>query len=85
MTRISGVGLVILTLPCLSCSHGSGRLPANDWIEIRVDPTVELFGTELLNWVEERKGQLRDRELPMSETQRRAEYRKSSRKRRRGW
>jgi hypothetical protein len=42
---ISKRGLAILTLTCLSCCHGSGRLPENDWIEIRVDPTVELFCT----------------------------------------
>ena len=42
---ISKCGLVILTLTCLSCSYDYGRLPENDWIEIRVDPTVELFCT----------------------------------------
>lgn len=42
---ISKCGLVLLTLTCLSCSHDHGRLPEKHWIEIRVDPTVELFCT----------------------------------------
>lgn len=36
----------------------------------------------VLTWVEERKGQLRDQELPFSEAQRRAEYRRGLKKKR---
>jgi hypothetical protein len=43
------------------------------------DPEREL----LLNWVEERKGQLVDHELPPSEARRRADHRKVIKRRRR--
>ena len=59
--RISKCGLVILTLTSLSCSHGSGTLPEADWIDIRVDPTVELFCT--IHRLAE-TGQDETRELP---------------------
>ena len=38
---------------------------------------------QILNWIEESKGRLSDAELPPSEAQRRSEFRKSARGRRR--
>jgi hypothetical protein len=37
----------------------------------------------VLNWIEERKGRLKDHELPRSEAERRAEVRRSMQRRRR--
>jgi len=45
MQRILKLGWIILTLTCLSCVDDNRDLPENYWIEIRVDPTVELFCT----------------------------------------
>ena len=37
--------LIILSLSCLNCSTDDGALRGNHWIDVRVDPTVELFCT----------------------------------------
>jgi len=36
-------GLIILSLIFLTCSNGNNTLPEDNWIKVRVDPTVELF------------------------------------------
>ena len=38
-------GLIILALTWLACSGNSVKSPENSWLEIRVDPTWELFCT----------------------------------------
>ena len=35
--------LIILSLICLNCSNGHNTSPEDNWIKVRVDPTVELF------------------------------------------
>ena len=45
MKLIFKLGLIVLTLTLLTCSHDNRNLPNDSWIQIRVDPTVELFCT----------------------------------------
>jgi len=45
MKCIFKLGLIILTLICLTCSNDNRNLSDDYWIKIRVDPTVELFCT----------------------------------------
>lgn len=46
MKKISSfLGLIILSLSCLTCSNDKSTLPEDYWIKVRVDPTVELFCT----------------------------------------
>ena len=45
MKLLFTLGLIVLNLICLNCSHDNRILPEDYWIKVRVDPTVELFCT----------------------------------------
>ncbi|MEX2281943.1 MAG: hypothetical protein WEE89_05630 [Gemmatimonadota bacterium] len=69
---------------------GEGEEVVDFLARLEMDAVEQFLNTEftdherelVLNWVEERKGQLRDHELPALEAERRAEHRKRIRRRR---